>query len=34
MEFWLPIIYMAAMGLSLLIYVILDGYDRVVLPKR
>ena len=27
MEFWLPIIYMAAMGLSLLIYVILDGYD-------
>ncbi len=27
MEFWLPIIYMAAMGLALLIYVILDGYD-------
>lgn len=27
MEYWLPIIYMAAMGLSLLIYVILDGYD-------
>lgn len=27
MEYWLPIIYMVAMGLSLLIYVILDGYD-------
>lgn len=27
MEFWLPVIYMAAMGLALLIYVILDGYD-------
>lgn len=27
MEYWLPIIYMAAMGLALLIYVILDGYD-------
>lgn len=27
MEFWLPIFYMAAMGMSLLIYVILDGYD-------
>lgn len=27
MEYWLPIIYMAIMGLSLLIYVILDGYD-------
>lgn len=27
MEYWLPIIYMAVMGLALLIYVILDGYD-------
>ena len=27
MEFWLPVIYMATMGLALLIYVILDGYD-------
>ncbi|MEN8721101.1 MAG: cytochrome d ubiquinol oxidase subunit II [Oceanococcaceae bacterium] len=27
MEYWLPVIYMAAMGLALLIYVILDGYD-------
>lgn len=27
MEYWLPIIYMGAMGLALLIYVILDGYD-------
>jgi cytochrome d ubiquinol oxidase subunit II len=27
MEYWLPIIYMVAMGLALLIYVILDGYD-------
>ncbi|MFV8816840.1 cytochrome d ubiquinol oxidase subunit II [Haliea sp. E17] len=27
MDYWLPIIYMAAMGLALLIYVILDGYD-------
>lgn len=27
MEFTLPIIYMAGMGLALLIYVILDGYD-------
>lgn len=27
MEYWLPIIYMAAMGLALVIYVILDGYD-------
>jgi len=27
MEFWLPVIYMAAMGFALLVYVILDGYD-------
>lgn len=27
MEYWLPIVYMAVMGLALLIYVILDGYD-------
>lgn len=27
LAYWLPIIYMAAMGLALLIYVILDGYD-------
>jgi cytochrome d ubiquinol oxidase subunit II len=27
MEYWLPIIYMGAMGLALLTYVILDGYD-------
>ena len=27
MEYWLPVFYMAAMGLALLIYVILDGYD-------
>ncbi|TCO70707.1 cytochrome d ubiquinol oxidase subunit II [Chromatocurvus halotolerans] len=27
MEYWLPIIYMGVMGLALLIYVILDGYD-------
>lgn len=27
MEFWLPIIYVGIMGLALLIYVILDGYD-------
>ncbi|MBB5186738.1 cytochrome d ubiquinol oxidase subunit II [Zhongshania antarctica] len=27
MEYWLPIIYMGVMGLALLIYVMLDGYD-------
>lgn len=27
MEFWLPIFFVGAMGLALLIYVILDGYD-------
>lgn len=27
MEYWLPIIYMVIMGVALLIYVILDGYD-------
>ncbi len=27
MEYWLPVIYMVVMGLALLIYVILDGYD-------
>ncbi|QIB64752.1 cytochrome d ubiquinol oxidase subunit II [Kineobactrum salinum] len=27
MEYWLPVVYMAVMGLALLIYVILDGYD-------
>ncbi|CAA0104218.1 Cytochrome bd-I ubiquinol oxidase subunit 2 [Zhongshania aliphaticivorans] len=27
MEYWLPIIYMGIMGLALLIYVMLDGYD-------
>ena len=27
MEYWLPVIYMGVMGLALLIYVVLDGYD-------
>ncbi|MAT50717.1 MAG: cytochrome BD ubiquinol oxidase subunit II [Porticoccaceae bacterium] len=27
MEYWLPVIYVSIMGLALLIYVILDGYD-------
>jgi len=27
MEFWLPLIFAAVMGLALLLYVILDGYD-------
>lgn len=27
MEYWLPIVYMLIMGLALLVYVILDGYD-------
>lgn len=27
MEFWLPLFFMGIMGLALLIYVILDGYD-------
>jgi cytochrome d ubiquinol oxidase subunit II len=27
MEFWLPVIFAAVMGLALLLYVILDGYD-------
>ena len=27
MEFWLPVFFVSAMGLALLIYVILDGYD-------
>lgn len=27
MEYWLPVIYMGIMGLALLVYVILDGYD-------
>lgn len=27
MEYWLPVIYVATMGLALLIYVVLDGYD-------
>ncbi|MFA7554662.1 MAG: cytochrome d ubiquinol oxidase subunit II [Spongiibacteraceae bacterium] len=27
MEYWLPVIYVGIMGLALLIYVILDGYD-------
>ncbi|WBE26095.1 cytochrome d ubiquinol oxidase subunit II [Denitrificimonas caeni] len=27
LNYWLPVIYMGVMGLSLLIYVILDGYD-------
>ncbi len=27
MEYWLPVIYFGIMGLALLIYVILDGYD-------
>jgi len=27
MEYWLPVIYMFIMGLALLIYVMLDGYD-------
>jgi cytochrome bd ubiquinol oxidase subunit II len=27
MEFWLPLFFASAMGLALLIYVILDGYD-------
>jgi cytochrome d ubiquinol oxidase subunit II len=27
MEFWLPLIFVGVMGLALLLYVILDGYD-------
>lgn len=27
MEYWLPVIYVSIMGLALLVYVILDGYD-------
>ncbi|MFA5495874.1 MAG: cytochrome d ubiquinol oxidase subunit II [Porticoccaceae bacterium] len=27
MEYWLPVVYVSVMGLALLIYVILDGYD-------
>ena len=27
MDVWLPLFFVAAMGLALLIYVILDGYD-------
>lgn len=27
MDYWLPLFFTAAMGLALLIYVILDGYD-------
>ncbi len=27
MEYWLPLIYLVAMGIALLVYVILDGYD-------
>jgi cytochrome d ubiquinol oxidase subunit II len=27
MEFWLPVIFVGVMGLALLLYVILDGYD-------
>lgn len=27
LDYWLPLVYMAIMGLSLLIYVVLDGYD-------
>jgi cytochrome bd ubiquinol oxidase subunit II len=27
MEFWLPLIFVAVMGLALLLYVVLDGYD-------
>ncbi len=27
MEYWLPVIFVSVMGLALLIYVILDGYD-------
>ena len=27
MEFWLPIIFVSVMGIALLAYVILDGYD-------
>jgi cytochrome bd ubiquinol oxidase subunit II len=27
MEYWFPVIYMVIMGLAMLIYVILDGYD-------
>ncbi|MGG7056340.1 cytochrome d ubiquinol oxidase subunit II [Nitrosomonas sp. ANs5] len=27
MEYWLPVIYLGIMGLALLVYVILDGYD-------
>ena len=27
MEYWLPVVYMLVIGLALLIYVILDGYD-------
>ena len=27
MDYWLPVIYVGIMGLSLLVYVVLDGYD-------
>lgn len=35
-DFWLPVIFIALMGLALFIYVILDGYDLgvgILLPK-
>lgn len=35
-EFWLPLIFMGLMGLSMLIYVVLDGYDLgvgILLPQ-
>ena len=27
MDYWLPLIFVSLMGLSLLLYIILDGYD-------
>ena len=27
MEYWLPLIFISVMGLALLLYIILDGYD-------
>ena len=27
MDYWLPLIFMGLMGLAVLIYVVLDGYD-------
>ena len=36
MDYWLPLIFVSLMGLSLLLYIILDGYDLgigILLPN-